>query len=473
MGHPGTAPNGYTRLLLPARPSRPSSRRTGTPADDRARGRLHRRLGLRRLDRGLAAGGALLAGRREPQRRGAGARAAQGPHRLPPVDGHRPPLGRLRADPGPGRPDGRSATWSGAARTSTSRPRCARPPRPSSARTGTPPTRDRAACGRRRSAAPRSTPTTTESRRGCGCEHPSWNEVSKSGGIWAAMLDRAGHTCDRVPLAINSGRCVDAKWCYTGCIFGAKNSLITNYLPSAEAAGVRGAAAGAGQRDRPLDRDSLPLRRQGPAHRPGLEGPGRSGRGHRVQGPDPRRRGDGDAADPDALPARGRAALDLLPAGAPPRGQRRPRRGDRVRPGRGAERPRPLLRRLPQGQADHDHELRLVGRQARQRRRRQALHPPGDPALAAHQHPLRRRARRRPVVVGPGEEAEHVHLELAPRDPGDGRGHPRRLLLRRPARRRRPRAAERGPGRDRPLQLRPLARRRHWSANRPTRRSGT
>jgi cholesterol oxidase len=31
---------------------------------------------------------------------------------------------------------------------------------------------------------------------------------------------------------------VDAKWCYTGCVFGAKNSLITNYLPSAERGGV-------------------------------------------------------------------------------------------------------------------------------------------------------------------------------------------------------------------------------------------
>jgi len=67
---------------------------------------------------------------------------------------------------------------------------------------------------------------------------PSWNEVSKSGGVWAAMLREAGHTCDRVPVAIDFDRCVDAKWCYTGCIFGAKNSLITNYLPAAERKGV-------------------------------------------------------------------------------------------------------------------------------------------------------------------------------------------------------------------------------------------
>ena len=68
---------------------------------------------------------------------------------------------------------------------------------------------------------------------------PAWNEVSKSGGLWAATLDAAGHTCDRVPLAIDFGRCVDAKWCHTGCIFGAKNTVTTNYLASAERVGVR------------------------------------------------------------------------------------------------------------------------------------------------------------------------------------------------------------------------------------------
>jgi choline dehydrogenase-like flavoprotein len=66
-----------------------------------------------------------------------------------------------------------------------------------------------------------------------------WNEVSKSGGLWAATLADAGYTCDRVPLAISEERCVDAKWCHTGCIFGAKNSLITNYLWAAEQAGVQ------------------------------------------------------------------------------------------------------------------------------------------------------------------------------------------------------------------------------------------
>ncbi len=74
---------------------------------------------------------------------------------------------------------------------------------------------------------------------GLRVRRPSWDEVSKSGGLWAATLSDAGYTCDRVPLAISEERCVDAKWCHTGCIFGAKNSLITNYLWGAENAGVQ------------------------------------------------------------------------------------------------------------------------------------------------------------------------------------------------------------------------------------------
>jgi choline dehydrogenase-like flavoprotein len=69
-------------------------------------------------------------------------------------------------------------------------------------------------------------------------QRPTWNQVAKAGGLWAASLHAAGHTCDRVPQAIDFDRCVQARWCHTGCIFGAKNSVMTNYLPSAEALGV-------------------------------------------------------------------------------------------------------------------------------------------------------------------------------------------------------------------------------------------
>ena len=69
-------------------------------------------------------------------------------------------------------------------------------------------------------------------------QRPTWKQVAKSGGLWAKTLDAAGYTCDRVPLAIDLDRCIQAKWCHTGCIYAAKNSVITNYLASAEALGV-------------------------------------------------------------------------------------------------------------------------------------------------------------------------------------------------------------------------------------------
>jgi len=82
-------------------------------------------------------------------------------------------------------------------------------------------------------------PYYTRAEQGLRVAPTTWDMVSKSGGVWAAMLRESGHTCDRVPLAISPERCVNAKWCYTGCIFGAKNSLITNYLASAERHGVQ------------------------------------------------------------------------------------------------------------------------------------------------------------------------------------------------------------------------------------------
>src|ERR687886_296074 len=82
-------------------------------------------------------------------------------------------------------------------------------------------------------------PFYARAERGLRVNRPTWDRVSKSGGLWAATLRAAGHTCDRVPVAIDPGRCVEAKWCHTGCIFGAKNTLNTNYLASAERMGVR------------------------------------------------------------------------------------------------------------------------------------------------------------------------------------------------------------------------------------------
>jgi choline dehydrogenase-like flavoprotein len=82
-------------------------------------------------------------------------------------------------------------------------------------------------------------PYYARAERGLRVKRPRWDQVSKSGGLWAATLAASGQTCDRVPLAIDEGRCVNAKWCHTGCVFGAKNTVNTNYLASAEVAGVR------------------------------------------------------------------------------------------------------------------------------------------------------------------------------------------------------------------------------------------
>ncbi|MBI5104526.1 MAG: GMC family oxidoreductase [Solirubrobacterales bacterium] len=81
-------------------------------------------------------------------------------------------------------------------------------------------------------------PYYARAERALRVRRPSWDQVSRSGGVWAALCDAAGHTCDRVPLAIDLDRCVDAKWCHTGCAFGAKNSLLTNHLAIARRRGV-------------------------------------------------------------------------------------------------------------------------------------------------------------------------------------------------------------------------------------------
>jgi enediyne biosynthesis protein E9 len=74
--------------------------------------------------------------------------------------------------------------------------------------------------------------------RGLRVRRPTWKQVSKSGGLWAAARRGRLHVRPRA-VAISAERCVNAKWCHTGCIFGAKNSLITNYLAAAVRLGVQ------------------------------------------------------------------------------------------------------------------------------------------------------------------------------------------------------------------------------------------
>ena len=324
MGHPGTAPNGYEDFSYGMKLNRgrtktdPAMTAPGAEArrwPDRAGRRLHRRLGLRRLDRRLAAGRALPRRRAGRERARARARPALRPHRLPPVDGRRPPLRRLRADPGPGGADRRRQP--GRRRLEPLPGRLAALAVGDLRAHGPPSRRRPAAADVAAGDQPQDarTATTPAPRRGLRVRQPSWDEVSKSGGVWAAMLREAGHTCDRVPVAIDFERCVDAKWCYTGCVFGAKNSLITNYLPSAERRGVEVRPLVQVERGRAVVGAPVPLDRPRRQGRPGDEAGHRAGR-DRVQGRDPRRRRAGHAADPDALARQRRAARRSRPTSA-------------------------------------------------------------------------------------------------------------------------------------------------------------
>ena len=65
-----------------------------------------------------------------------------------------------------------------------------------------------------------------------------WADVPYPGGLFAAACDHAGHTCNPVPLAVDLGRCTNCNWMLSGCRFGAKRSMLLNYLPAARAHGA-------------------------------------------------------------------------------------------------------------------------------------------------------------------------------------------------------------------------------------------
>ncbi|MEU8323573.1 GMC family oxidoreductase N-terminal domain-containing protein [Nonomuraea sp. NPDC048881] len=66
-----------------------------------------------------------------------------------------------------------------------------------------------------------------------------WEDVSYSGGLWAAACRHAGRTANPVPAAVDTGSCVNCNWMMAGCRFDAKQSLLVNYLPAALAHGAR------------------------------------------------------------------------------------------------------------------------------------------------------------------------------------------------------------------------------------------
>ena len=63
------------------------------------------------------------------------------------------------------------------------------------------------------------------------------NDVPKTGLVFSLMMKQLGYTCDRVPYAARG--CIGSGFCITGCIYGAKQSLLRNYIPQAVAAGAR------------------------------------------------------------------------------------------------------------------------------------------------------------------------------------------------------------------------------------------
>jgi cholesterol oxidase len=69
-----------------------------------------------------------------------------------------------------------------------------------------------------------------------GVRQIRWDEVPKTGGAFARLCRQAGLRCDRVPFAYEG--CRQCGWCSSGCIFGAKTTLLDTYLPRAEALAV-------------------------------------------------------------------------------------------------------------------------------------------------------------------------------------------------------------------------------------------
>ncbi|QFU93336.1 FAD-dependent oxidoreductase [Amycolatopsis sp. YIM 10] len=60
-----------------------------------------------------------------------------------------------------------------------------------------------------------------------------WNDVTYSGGLWAAACHHSGRTANPTPVAIDNAKCTNCNWMMGGCRFDAKRSMLTNYLPAA------------------------------------------------------------------------------------------------------------------------------------------------------------------------------------------------------------------------------------------------
>jgi choline dehydrogenase-like flavoprotein len=65
-----------------------------------------------------------------------------------------------------------------------------------------------------------------------------WDDVPYPGGLFAAACHHAGRTCNPVPVAVDLANCTNCNWMLSGCRFGAKRSMLLNYLPAARAHGA-------------------------------------------------------------------------------------------------------------------------------------------------------------------------------------------------------------------------------------------
>ncbi len=61
--------------------------------------------------------------------------------------------------------------------------------------------------------------------------------VPKNGVLFGEMMRRLGYSAERARYA--SRGCLDSGYCLSGCIYGAKQSLLVTYLPDAEAEGLQ------------------------------------------------------------------------------------------------------------------------------------------------------------------------------------------------------------------------------------------
>ena len=63
-----------------------------------------------------------------------------------------------------------------------------------------------------------------------------WERLPRSGAVLAQLLDQAGFTATRVKHAERG--CIGSGYCITGCVYGAKQSMLVTHLPAAEEAGA-------------------------------------------------------------------------------------------------------------------------------------------------------------------------------------------------------------------------------------------